>query len=314
MEYPTLLAKGITVSTEILSDAPEDGHVLFMDLVGYSKLPMDEQRDLIRKLFELARSTPEFQRAQSDNRLISLPTGDGMALIFFQNPLAPVQCALEIADALKTYPAVKLRMGIHSGPVFRVLDINNNPNVSGGGVNFAERAMDMGDAGHILLSRSVADNLMQLGNWQQYLEDLGEHEVKHGVPMRLFNLCKGVLGRPERPGKLSRRAEPAWLSPRAELLRHCGELFESLEEFSNPERLRAFFRLLGLETYGRCVPRSSNLDFDQLLDCLKSSGRDYYGQALVEVLDALASRYKYDYRRMECENLRDSLKRHLGQS
>lgn len=297
-----------------MSDTPEDGHVLFMDLVGYSKLPMDEQRDLILKLFDLVRGTPEFQRALSDDQLISLPTGDGMALIFFQNPLAPVQCALEVAEALKTYPAVKLRMGIHSGPVFRVLDINNNPNVSGGGVNFAQRAMDMGDAGHILLSRSVADNLMQLGHWEPYLEDLGVHEVKHDVPMHLFNLYKGRSGRSERPGKLSRRAEPAWLSPRAELLRRCGELFESFAEFSNPESLRAFFRLLGLESYGRCVPRSSNLEFDQLLDCLKSSGRDYYGQALVETLDALASRYKYDYRRMECENLRDSLKHYLGQS
>ena len=189
-EEETLLMEETIVASQQSKDTPEDGHVLFMDLVGYSGLPMDEQLNLVRKLFEIVRQTQEFQRARTDSQLICLPTGDGMALVFFQNPLAPVQCALEIADALRSHPDLKLRMGLHSGPVLRVLDINENLNVAGGGINFAQRVMDSGDAGHILLSRSVADNLIQLGHWRQHLHDLGEHEVKHGVRMHLFNLCR----------------------------------------------------------------------------------------------------------------------------
>jgi len=181
--------------------------VLFTDLVGYSMLPMDQQTRVIQLLQEIVRDTPEFRRAQASEQLICLPTGDGMALVFFQNPVSAVQCAIEIARALRNHPDMKLRMGVHTGPVHRIPDINTNRNVSGGGINLAQRVMDCGDAGHILVSKSVADILSQLSDWAQCLHDLGVHEVKHGVKVHLVNLHTADAGNPEIPQKLQRRPD-----------------------------------------------------------------------------------------------------------
>jgi TolB-like protein/class 3 adenylate cyclase/Flp pilus assembly protein TadD len=180
----------------------EIAHVLFVDIVGYSKLPVTEQRALVDRLNEVVRSTDEFQVAEKVGRLIKIPTGDGMALVFYQNPEAPVECALEIARGLKDKPALRLRMGVHSGPVSGVVDVNGKANVAGAGINLAQRVMDCGDAGHILLSKHVAEDIEQYPHWQPYLHELGECEVKHGVRVALVNLCTDELGNPAVPERL----------------------------------------------------------------------------------------------------------------
>src|SRR5882724_1876438 len=180
----------------------ELAHVLFIDIVGYSKLPINEQRALVERLNEVVRGAAEFQAAETAGRLIKIPTGDGMALIFYQNPEAPVECALEIARAVKTHPELHLRMGIHSGPVSGVVDVNGKANVAGGGINTAQRVMDCGDAGHILLSKHAAEDLEQYSHWQPHLHDLGECEVKHGVRLSIVNLYTDKLGNSQLPEKL----------------------------------------------------------------------------------------------------------------
>ncbi len=180
----------------------ETAHVLFMDIVGYSKMLIDDQPAYLHKLQAIVRGTEEFQRAQTTNQLIRLPTGDGMALVFFGDPEAPIRCALEISRALKEHPAIELRMGVHSGLVYRMADINTNMNVAGGGINIAQRVMDCGDSGHILVSKRVADDLGQLARWSSYLHEIGSAEVKHGVRVDLFNLYTDELGNPEVPAKL----------------------------------------------------------------------------------------------------------------
>ncbi len=177
----------------------EVAHVLFMDIVGYSKLPMDQQQSVLSHLKHTVRNTAQFLRAQDTDQLIRLPTGDGMALVFFGDPEAPIRCAFELAQALRSHPDIKLRMGVHSGPVYRIADINANRNVSGGGINLAQRVMDCGDAGHILVSATVAEVLSQLSAWKDCLHDLGEAEVKHGVRVRVFNVFNREVGNPEPP-------------------------------------------------------------------------------------------------------------------
>src|SRR5437868_411969 len=178
------------------------GHVLFIDIVGYSKLLVNEQSGLLRELNEVVSITNEFREAEAEGKLIRLPTGDGMALVFRTDPEAPAQCALEIARALKEHPRIALRMGIHSGPISEVADVNQRQNIAGAGINIAQRVMDCGDAGHILISKRVAEDLEQFGDWQAQLHDLGEVEVKHGVRLHIFNLYNEELGNPEEPGKL----------------------------------------------------------------------------------------------------------------
>jgi tetratricopeptide (TPR) repeat protein/class 3 adenylate cyclase len=197
-----------------MSDSParasrtlEIAHVLFTDIVGYSKLPMDEQEQLLMQLQEAVRQTSEFSRAEAADELIRLPTGDGMALVFFRDAEAPVRCALELSRVLHNHPDVKLRMGVHSGPVYRVADINANRNVAGGGINIAQRVMDCGDAGHILVSREVAEVIGQLSGWRPTLHDLGEVEVKHGVRIHIYNLYTDGAGSPELPKKISAQRE-----------------------------------------------------------------------------------------------------------
>jgi class 3 adenylate cyclase len=184
----------------------EMAHVLFMDIVSYSRLPMDGQEHVRARLQQQVRKSAEFTRAFESGNLILLPAGDGMALVFFGDPEAPVRCAVEIARHVRGDPdEVQLRMGIHSGPVYRVADINANAAVAGGGVNTAQRVMDCGDAGHILLSRSVAEILAQLSHWNAAVRDLGDVEVKHGVPLRIFNLYTSDVGNPELPSRMRAR-------------------------------------------------------------------------------------------------------------
>jgi tetratricopeptide (TPR) repeat protein/class 3 adenylate cyclase len=182
----------------------EIAHVLFMDVVGYSKLPIDQQQSHLHTLQELVRATSDFIRAEQKNQLVRLPAGDGMALVFFGDPEAPVRCALELASALRAHSEIRLRMGIHTGPVYHVSDINAARNVAGSGINMAQRVMDCGDAGHILVSKAVADVLAQISRWSAIVHELGEAEVKHGVSVHLYNVYTGHAGNPETPEKLER--------------------------------------------------------------------------------------------------------------
>jgi len=177
-------------------------HVLFLDIVGYSKRLTNEQHTLIDRLNQVVRKSDEFRRAEAAERIIKIPTGDGMALVFYKSPEQPVECALEISRALKTLPELRVRMGVHSGPISAVTDLNDRINAAGIGINIAQRVMDCGDAGHILLSKRVAEDLEQYGDWQAQLHDLGEVEVKHGARVHVFNLYTDELGNPEAPEKL----------------------------------------------------------------------------------------------------------------
>jgi TolB-like protein/class 3 adenylate cyclase len=181
----------------------EIAHVLFVDIVGYSKLLINEQRQSLRELNQVFRNTDAFRVAEAAGKLICLPTGDGMALAFTSTPDAPVRCALQASKALRDHPELKIRMGVHSGPVSGVTDLNDRSNVAGAGINMAQRVMDCGDAGHILLSKRVAEDLAQYRHWQPYLHDLGECEVKHGELISLVNLYNDEIGNPQRPTKLA---------------------------------------------------------------------------------------------------------------
>src|SRR5678815_3362767 len=182
--------------------ALEIAHVLFIDIVAYSKMASDDQRAAIDELNQIVQSTDEYRQAQSENRLLKLATGDGMALIFYHSPEDPVECALEISRAIKEqHSNLRVRMGVHSGPVSGVVDVNGRTNVAGAGINMAQRVMDCGDAGHILLSKRVAEDLEQYPQWRPYLHDFAECEVKHGVRIYAFNLHTDELGNPEAPKK-----------------------------------------------------------------------------------------------------------------
>src|ERR1700720_3123453 len=180
---------------------PQIAHVLFIDIVGYSKLLINEQRRLLELLNQIVRATEQFRKAEANARLITIPTGDGMALVFYNTPEAPVECALEISRAVKQHPELKLRMGVHSGPVSGVIDVSGRANIAGAGVNIAQRVMDCGEAGHILLSKRVAEDLDQYGHWHRHLHELGECEVKHGTRLSVTNLYTEELGNPEVPEK-----------------------------------------------------------------------------------------------------------------
>jgi TolB-like protein/Tfp pilus assembly protein PilF len=199
----------------------EIGHVLFIDLVGYSKLLIEEQKERLHQLTDIVLATEQVRDATSE-QLVRLPTGDGMALVFRNSSEEPAQCALEIAKALKTHPKIPVRMGVHSGPVSEVTDVNERTNIAGGGINMAQRVMDCGDAGHILLSKHVAEDLEQYGHWQPLLHDLGECEVKHGVRLGVVNLYRDEVGNPQLPKKFQalkkHRARMRWAGTTAALL------------------------------------------------------------------------------------------------
>src|SRR6059036_725041 len=180
----------------------EIAHVLFTDIVGYSKLPIHQQRAVVERLNEIVRGTDEFRTAETARRLIKIPTGDGITLVFYHSPEAPVECALEISRALKQHPELQLRMGVHSGPVSGVIDATGKANVAGPGINIAQRVMDCGDAGHILLSKHVAEDLEEYPHSQPHLHELGECEVKHGVRVSVVNLYTAELGNSAAPDKL----------------------------------------------------------------------------------------------------------------
>src|SRR5438445_1367859 len=194
------------MSSEQPSDVKlEIGHVLFIDIVGYSKLLITEQSERLQKLKEIVWATEQFRQAQAEGKLLRLPTGDGGALVFRNHLEAPVLCAMEISKELKRHPEIQVRMGIHSGPVNEVTDLNAQANIAGAGINIAQRVMDCGDAGHILLSRHVAEDLEHYPRWRPYLHDLGEVEVKHGVRIGIVNFCGDQLGNPTLPEKIAAR-------------------------------------------------------------------------------------------------------------
>ena len=204
----------------------EIAHVLFIDIVGYSKLLINEQSDELRTLREIVRQTEQFRLAEAEDKLLRLPTGDGGALVFRSSPEEPVLCALEISKALKDHPELRVRMGIHSGPVNEVTDLNEQANIAGAGINIAQRVMDCGDAGHILLSRHVADDLENYPHWQPCLHNLGEFEVKHGARIGIVNLYDDQIGNPQLPKKLQvlrqRRARTRWAAIAGALLLLAG--------------------------------------------------------------------------------------------
>jgi len=184
---------------------PEIAHLLLIDVAGYSKLLINEQIELLQDLNQIVRSTECFRSAEASGKLNRVPMGDGMALLFFRSPEEPVRCALEVSAALRDHPHIRLRMGVHSGPVNRITDVNDKTNFAGSGINVGQRVLDCGDAGHILLSAHVAEDLAQYRDWEPWLHDLGKCEVKHGLRLHLFNLCKENLGNPQVPEKLRRR-------------------------------------------------------------------------------------------------------------
>jgi len=200
----------------------EIAHVLFIDIVGYTKLSISDQHAAIEELTRIVRASQQFQRAEAASRLLRIPTGDGMALVFYTSPEAPVQCAVEVRCALKEHSRLQLRMGIHSGPVSGVVDVNERANLAGAGINVAKRVMGCGDAGHILLSKHVAEDLEEYQKWRPLLHDLGSCEVKHGVRVSVVNLYSDQFGNPKLPQRFEaaqkRRTRLRWGVTAAALL------------------------------------------------------------------------------------------------
>ncbi len=200
----------------------EIAHVLFIDIVGYSKLSVNEQHAAVEELNQIVRASEQFERAEAASRLLKIPTGDGMALVFYTSPEAPAQCAVEISRGLKEHPRLQLRMGIHSGPVSGVVDVNNRPNLAGAGLNMAQRVMDCGDAGHILLSKHVAEDLEEYDYWRPLLHELGACEVKHGMRVSIVSLYADQVGNPQLPKKFQalkkHSARVRWVTMTAALL------------------------------------------------------------------------------------------------
>src|SRR5881392_4265623 len=200
----------------------EIAHVLFIDIVGYSKLSISDQHAAVEELTRIVRASEQFQRAEAASRLLRIPTGDGMALVFYTSPEAPAQCAVEVSCALKKHSRLQLRMGIHSGPVGGVVDVNERANLAGAGLNVAQRVMDCGDAGHILLSKHVAEDLEGYQRWRPLLHDLGSYEVKHGVRVSVVNLYDDQFGNAKLPQRFksaqTRRVRLRWATIAAALL------------------------------------------------------------------------------------------------
>ena len=204
----------------------EIAHVLFIDIVDYSKLSINEQRSAVDELTRIVRATEQFQKAETSERLVKIATGDGVALVFYTSPEAPVRCAVELSRALKDHPHLRVRMGIHSGPVSGVVDVTGRANLAGAGLNLARRVMDCGDAGHILLSKHLAEDLTEFEEWRPLLHDLGTCEVKHGVQVAIVNLWSDDVGNPQLPQKFQalkkQRARVRWAEIAAALLLLAG--------------------------------------------------------------------------------------------
>src|SRR6478672_3374978 len=213
----------------------EIAHVLFVDIVGYSKLSVNEQHAAVEELNQIVRATEQFQKAEAASRLLKIPTGDGMALVFYTSPETPAQCAVEISRALKEHPHLQLRMGIHSGPVSGVVDVNERANLTGAGINLAQRVMDCGDTGHILLSKHVGEDLEGYEQWRPLLHDLGACEVKHGVRVSVVNLYGDQAGNAQLPKKFQalkkRGTRIRWVAIAAALLA-LGAIVAGVAKFS----------------------------------------------------------------------------------
>ncbi len=203
----------------------EIGHVLFIDIVAYSQLLITQQSQQLDTLKRIVRGTSQLREAEAEGKLLRLPTGDGGALVFRTTPEAPVSCALEIARELKNHPELRVRMGIHSGPVNEITDLNEQANIAGAGINIAQRVMDCGDNGHILLSKRVADDLAQYPRWRSFLHDLGKCEVKHGVRIDVVNFYGDGIGNPQVPKRFQilqkHRAPIRWVTHRCCRARGC---------------------------------------------------------------------------------------------
>jgi len=201
-------------------------HVLFIDIVGYSKLSINEQRSAVDELTQIVRATEQFQKAEASERLIKIATGDGVALVFYTSPEAPVRCGVELSRALKDHPRLRVRMGMHSGPVSGVVDVTGRTNLAGAGLNLARRVVDCGDAGHILLSKHLAEDLAEFEEWRPLLHDLGTCEVKHGMQVAIVNLWSDDVGNRQLPQKFQalkkQRARVRWAEVAAALLLLAG--------------------------------------------------------------------------------------------
>ena len=229
----------------------EIGHVLFIDIVGYSKLLINEQSEQIQKLREIVRGAEQFRLAEAEGKLLRLPTGDGGALVFRTSPEASVLCAIEIVKALKNHPEIKVRMGIHSGPVNEVVDLNEQANVAGAGINMAQRVMDCGDAGHILLSRHVADDLKHYARWRPCLHEIGECKVKHGEIISLVNFYTDELGNPQRPQNIRGAAPAKSVAVLPFVNMSADKHDEYLSDGMTEELINALARVPGLRVPGR---------------------------------------------------------------
>jgi len=267
----------------------EIGHVLLIDIVGYSKLLINEQRERLETLNEIVRTTPQFRDSEASGMLIGLPTGDGMALIFRDTLEAPVRCALEIGKALKNYSAIPVRMGIHSGPLSEVRDVNERANIAGAGINTAQRVMDCGDAGHILLSKRIAEDLGQYRHWQPLLHDLGECEVKHGARVHIYSLHSDEFGNPAVPAKLVFATVQASARKRSRILRVAALMAAVCV-------VATVARLLLLRTENRTASgKSWNAISDKsiavlpFVDLSQAKDQEYFCDGISEeILDALA--------------------------
>jgi adenylate cyclase len=240
----------------MLTDSSSDvkfeiGHVLFIDIVGYSKLLINEQSEQLETLKAIVRGTEQFQKAEAQGKLLRLPTGDGGALVFRTTPEAPVLCALEIAKALKAHPELTVRIGIHSGPVNEVVDLNEQANIAGAGINIAQRVMDCGDAGHILLSRHVADDLKHYSRWRPYLHEVGECKVKHGEIISLVNFYTEELGNPQRPQNIRGAAPAKSVAVLPFVNMSADKHDEYLSDGMTVELINALARVPGLRVPGR---------------------------------------------------------------
>src|SRR5213595_4351661 len=239
----------------------EIGHVLFIDIVGYSKLLITEQSDQLQTLKQIVRGTEQVRLAEAEGKLLRLPTGDGGALVFRTSPEAPVRCAMEISKALKNHPELHVRMGIHSGPVNEITDLNEQANVAGAGINIAQRVMDCGDAGHILVSKRVADDLEHYPQWRSLLHELGEAEVKHGLRISLLNLYGEETGNPELPEKFRQAKAKGQTAPGAAPAKSVAVLpfvnmsadkhDEYLSDGMTEELINALAKVPGLRVPGR---------------------------------------------------------------
>src|SRR5881227_3622560 len=229
----------------------EIAHVLFIDIVGYSRLLINEQSEQLRTLKEIVRGTEQFRLGQAEGKLLRLPTGDGGALVFRTSPEAPVLCALEISKELKNHPELRVRMGIHSGPVNEITDLNEQANIAGAGINIAQRVMDCGDAGHILLSRRVADDLKHYARWRPYLHEIGECKVKHGEIISLVNFYTEELGNPQRPRNI-RGAAPVKSVAVLPFVNMSADKHDAyLSDGMTEELVNALARVPGLRVPGR---------------------------------------------------------------